>query len=71
MHKLKSTSLSSSNLKDKKSSGLVELDSPIPISVRDIEPQGNTTITVLPTGGTKTKTEIRNEEFWKLILETK
>ena len=71
MHKLRSTSLSSSNLKDKKSSGLVELDSPIPISVRDIEPQGNTTITVLPTGGPKTKTEIRNEEFWRLILETK
>lgn len=71
MHKLRNTSLSASNLKDKKSSGLIELDSPIPISVRDIEPQGNTTITVLPTGGPKTESEIRNEEFWKMILETK
>jgi len=71
MQKLRSTSLSSTNLKDKRSTGLIELDSPIPISVRDLEPQGNTIITVFPTGGPKTETEIRNQEFWKMILETK
>jgi hypothetical protein len=71
MQKLKNTSLSASNLKNQKHGGLVEIDSPIPISVRDLIPQGNTTISMIPTGGKKTDIELRNEEFWKLILETK
>jgi len=71
MQKLKSTSLSSSNLKNQKHGGLMELDSPIPLPVKEVYADANVTISMLPTGGPKTDTQIRNEAFWKLILETK
>jgi hypothetical protein len=71
MQKLKSTTLSSSNLKNQKHGGLQDLDSPIPVSIEDAYPDSNVTISILPTGGPKTETQIRNEAFWKLILETK
>jgi hypothetical protein len=69
MQKLTDTRLSSTRLKNKPIPEVDDIDSPIPLSIKDLIPKGETTTRLESSGGPKTAEEIKNESFWKSIIK--
>jgi len=71
MQKLTDTRLSSTRLKNKPLPEVDDIDSPIPLSIKDLIPRGDVTSRIESIGGPKTDAEIKNENFWKSIIKKK
>ena len=68
MRTLKTKLLSQDNLKSKNMDKISDLDSPIPIEVKDLNLPSSISI---EKSGIKTEEEIKNYMFWQEILESK
>lgn len=68
MRTLKTKLLSQDNLKNKFMDKISDLDSPIPIEVKDLNLPSSISI---EKSGIKTEEEIKNYMFWQEILENK
>lgn len=68
MRTLKTKLLSQDNLKSKNMDKISDLDSPIPIEVKDLNLPSSISI---EKSGINTEEEIKNYMFWQEILESK
>ena len=68
MRSLGKTKLSDTRLQTNEQDSLLNMDSHIPLSIEDIIPQGDRT-TKIEIGNLKTSDKIKNDIFWKEILE--
>jgi hypothetical protein len=68
MRSLGKTKLSDTRLQTSEQGELMNMDSHIPLSIEDIIPQGSKT-TKIETSELRTPEEIKNDIFWKKILE--
>lgn len=69
MKSLKSTRLSSTRLQNAETEVLVQLDSPIAISINDIIPMGKKISYVENTQESKVSEKFKNDMIWQEILK--
>jgi|688.fasta_scaffold07506_7 hypothetical protein len=69
MKSLKSTRLSSTRLQNAETEVLVQLDSPIAISIKDIIPMGKKISYVEDTQGSEVSEKFKNDMIWQEILK--
>jgi hypothetical protein len=69
MKSLKNTRLSSSRLQNAETEVLVQLDSPIAISINDIIPMGKKISYVENTQESKVSEKFKNDMIWQEILK--
>lgn len=69
MKSLKNTRLSATRLQNAQSEQLVQLDSPIAISINDIIPMGKKISYVADTTGSDVVEKTKNDMIWQEILK--
>jgi hypothetical protein len=69
MKTLKNTRLSSTRLQNAENEQLIQIDSPIAMSIKDIIPMGKTTRYVEETKISEVTEKTKNDMFWQEILK--